>query len=428
MTQGSATGSTDDPGDWQVVPLDRDADGAAVMALDRLAFAYPAPDSDFATEMLDSLPWGRLHGARAADGTLAGINAAHPFTLTVPGGTVRAGGVTWVGVHPDHRRRGLLRAMMGAHLDESAALGEPVSLLHAAEAAIYGRFGYGLAARRHRFTIARGAALRAVPGESGVRTSVVEADPDLHADLVGDLNIAAWAARPGAVPRQTPALRRLWLSDQPFMRDGAERRLLLLAHDARTGDPRGYALFRRKMQWNDGGPEGTVRVNDLAALDPAANAALWRRLLDLDLMARVETDARPLDDPLVHLLVDVRAALPRFNDGLWVRLVDVPAALAARRYPVEVDAVLDVRDDLRPANAGRWRLVGGPDGATCRRADGTTPDLALDVRELGAAYLGGESLAALAAAGLVTQERPGAAARVGSAFGWPVAPHCAWEF
>jgi predicted acetyltransferase len=421
------TPSSDAP---QVVPLDRTADADAVIALDRLAFAVPMEDTDNGP-VLDSLPWPRVHGVRGPDGALVALHATHGFVLPVPGApqaTVAAGGLTWVGVHPDHRRRGLLRAMMTAHLDEVAAHGEPVSALFAAEPAIYGRFGYGLASRQQWLVLPRRAALRPVAGVDGVRTSIVRADVDAHADLVGDLHVEAWASRPGAMTRRTPGLRRWWLDDPPFLRSGAEARLLLLAHDAVTGALRGYALFRRTHAWTDGGPDGTVKVGDLAALDPAANAALWLRLLDLDLTARVDTGIRPMDDPLVHLLLDVRAGTPRVHDGLWVRVVDVPAALAGRRYACPVDVVLDVRDDLRPANAGRWRLTGGPDGATCERAGAATPDLGLDVRELGAAYLGGESLAGLVVAGLVEEHRPGAAARVTAGFSSALAPFCPWQF
>ncbi len=141
-----------------------------------------------------------------------------------------------------------------------------------------------------------------------------------------------------------------------------------------------------------------VKVRELCAPDPAAARALWGLLVDLDLTAKVEVGCLAVDDPIVHLLVDVRAAEPDWQDNLWVRLLDVPAALAGRRYAAPVDVVLEVRDAVLPANAGRWRLPGGPAGAEVAATDAPA-DLALDVRELGAAYLGGQSLAALAGAG-----------------------------
>jgi predicted acetyltransferase len=170
-----------------------------------------------------------------------------------------------------------------------------------------------------------------------------------------------------------------------------------------------------------------VQVRELVARDPATAAALWSRLTDLDLTSRIHTDPRALDDPLLHQLVNVPAAAPRLTDRLWVRLVDLPAALAARRYQAPVDVVLEVTDALLPANAGRWRLTAGPDQARCERTD-AEPDLALDVRELGAAYLGGTGLAGLASAGLLHELRPGTLTPAAVAFGWPVPPHSGWTF
>ena len=172
-------------------------------------------------------------------------------------------------------------------------------------------------------------------------------------------------------------------------------------------------------------------MREAVAVDAAATHRLWSFLLDLDLTATVEGPMLPVDDPLLHLLVDPRAVVPKVNDNLWVRLLDLPVALAGRRYAAPVDVVLDVTDTRLPANAGRWRLTTG-DRQDGRRVPGRRSpardddaDLTLDVRELGAAYLGGRSLAAQARAG------PGdradarcAAVRGGVAFLWPVAPMC----
>jgi len=167
-------------------------------------------------------------------------------------------------------------------------------------------------------------------------------------------------------------------------------------------------------------------------------AALWRDLLSRDLVGSVKADLRPVDDPLLYQLNDSRRARVRVADNLWVRVIDLPTALARRAYSSPVDVVLEVTDGLLPANAGRWRLrAAGPGGAAgvaglagvaggaadCTRTD-EPADLALDVRELGAAYLGGTRLAALAAAGLVSELRPGAVGRLSTAMGWDPAPWC----
>jgi len=194
-----------------------------------------------------------------------------------------------------------------------------------------------------------------------------------------------------------------------------------------AGELRGYALFRRHVRWDAFTAQGSVRVREAVTVDGAAARALWGLLGDLDLTSTVRTPMLAPDDPLLHLLVDPRGASPRLTDGVWVRLVDVPAALAARGYATGVDVVLAVTDRLLPGNAGTWHLAGGPDGATCTRTD-RAAQLALDVRELATAYLGGPTLAALAGAGLVTVPDRPALAGASAAFASPVAPHCGWQF
>jgi predicted acetyltransferase len=400
------------------------------LAIDGMAFAMEQSPETLAI-VPDTLQWGRTMGVDAPDGALAAVHASYRFTLPVPGGAVPCSGLTWVGVRPDHRRRGLLSAMIGAHFERSAARGEPVSALFAAEAGIYGRFGYGQAAADVRLSLPRGASLRPVAGSERLTVRLATLDADVHADLVDDVHRAAGAGRPGWVTRDTPELRRNHVVDPPAWREGGERMRLATVH-APDGAPVAYALLRRKEKWEHGGPQYTVSLRAAAAASPAAAHRLWTFLLDLDLTVRVESPMLPLDDPLLALLVDPRGALPRLGDNLWVRLLDVPTALTARRYCAPVDAVLEVSDDLLPANAGRWRLTTAPSGdggwaATVTRTD-ESPDLRLDVRELGAAYLGHPVLTAAARAGLAEEARPGAAHTVAAAFGWPVAPLCSWVF
>lgn len=393
-----------------------------VVRLDTWAFPTGTSEETLAA-MPSPLTWSRVRGVETDDGELAAMHASYPFaTFPVPGARVPVAGLTWVGVHPGHRRRGLLRAMIADHLARSLGRGEPVSALFAAEPGIYGRFGYGRAADDLRLTVPRGAALRDVPGAGDVRVRVERFDRTRHADAV--LALHATVDRPGWATRESPELRAVFGQDPEAFRDGAEPLRVALAE--RDGRLVGSALFRRKDDWRPEGPRGTVRVREVVTTDPAAARAVWGVLLDLDLMGTVEAWV-PVDDPLVHLLVDVRAALPRVADNLWVRLLDVPAALAARRYAAPVDVVLGVHDTLLPANAGRWRLTGDATGAAVAATDDDA-DLELDVRELGAAYLGGTSLASLAGAGLVTERTSGALAPAAAAFGWHVPPGCGWVF
>lgn len=389
-------------------------------------WAFPSTVTDDQLEALPmSLSWDRARGVETGDGELVAFHGSYPYQqFPVPGARTAVSGLTWVGVHPAHRRKGLLRSMIDDHFTRSLDRGEAVSALFAAEPAIYGRFGYGLAASDLRMKIPRGAALRDVPGADGLRVRLERLDPDRHGPLMQAVH--GRVDRPGWVTRHTPEQLAAYLSDPEYWRDGAESlRIAVVSADGTDETALGYALFRRKNSWQDAGPRGIVNVREAVAQDAATARALWGVLLDLDLMATVETWLLALDDPLWFLLVDPRAAQPRISDNLWVRLLDVPTALAARRYAAPVDVVLEVTDERLPANAGRWRLVGGADGAQVTRADASA-DLSVDVRELGSAYLGGVSLAALAGAGLVAEHTPGALRQAAVAFGWPVLPVCSW--
>lgn len=409
------------PPDYRLVDVTEE-DRDEVLVLDSWAFPGPLTDAQ-ARELALPMTWDRARAVRYDD-ELVAFHASHPFTrFPVPGARTAVSGLTWVGVHPGHRRRGLLRAMIADHFARSLARDEAVSALFSAEPAIYGRFGYGKAADDVRMTIPRGAALRDVPGWDRLRVRIDRLDPAVHAPVLDEVH--GRIDRPGWATRATPELSAAFFDDPEPMRDGAES--LRVAVVERDGRPLGYALFRRKPSWQVAGPRGVVHLREVVAAEADVARALWGVLLDLDHMAEVETWLLAPDDPITHLLVDPRAALPRLSDNVWVRLLDVPTALAARRYPTDVDTVLEVTDTLVPANAGRWHLAGGPDGAEVTPARGAA-DLTVDVRELGAAYLGGTGLGSLARAGLVAEHVPGAADRVSTAFGWPQAPVCSWVF
>ena len=171
-------------------------------------------------------------------------------------------------------------------------------------------------------------------------------------------------------------------------------------------------------------PDGQLDVRELVAADPAASAALWADLLSRDLVTTVRAAIRPVDDPLLFQLADPRRLRPVVTDGLWIRITDLPTALSLRRYACPVDVVLDVHDSILEENAGQWRLrVGESGSAVCEPVD-ADPDLSLGITELGAAYLGGTRLGALAAAGRVTQHRTGALAHLSAAMSWDPAPWC----
>lgn len=408
---------------YATVELDVEVDRAAMLALDEWAFSFAwAPET--LEQLQFPLPAGRAVGIRhTASGELAALHGSYAFVLAVPGGEVPAAGLTWVGVHPGHRRRGLASAMLATHLARTAEREEPLSVLFAAEPEIYGRYGYGAAALNVRADLARGTALRAIAGTEDLTCSLERLDLVGHAAMLRDLLAAS--DRPGRIVPSPDLLHNL-LVDTNERRQGAEASRVAVVRD-REGTVRAFASLRRKEEWAEQRPVGTVVVSLAHAVDGAASSVLWRTLTDLDLMVSTRTPMLAVDDPLLAQLVNLRTAALRHSDNLWVRLVDLPRALASRRCASPVDVVLEVTDARLPANAGRWRLVGGPDGAEVRATTEPTA-LALDVAELGAAYLGGVSLASLAGAGLVREQVSGTLAATSTAFGWHRAPVCSWMF
>ena len=367
----------------------------------------------------------------AFDGTqMVGTAGAHTFRLTVPGGTADAAGVTAVSVLPSHRRRGILTDMMRYEISDSQQRGEAIATLYASESGIYGRFGFGLATWHHRIQIRRGdgrLALGAAAPPSPSLSLRLANPADVRSDLAKVFGTVL-PTRPGMLARND-AWWDLLLSDETTRRDGMSPLRCLLAED--DSGVRGYALYRTKGTWTDGLPDGAIRVRELTALDPAATAALWSDLLSRDLVTEVVAMHRPIDDPLLAMLADPRRALPLVSDALWVRLVDVGAALVQRKYACPVDAVIQVQDAFIPENAGRWRLTSSGrdhDGGTrCERA--TTPaDLLMSVQALGACYLGGASFGQLAAAGHISELTPGALGRVAAAMSWDPRPWCSMMF
>ncbi|MGW2020277.1 GNAT family N-acetyltransferase [Streptomyces sp. NPDC001927] len=345
-------------------------------------------------------------------------SGAFSFRLSVPGGAlVPAAGVTMVSVAPTHRRRGILTSMMRRQLDDVRAGGESLAVLTASEPEIYGRFGYGVAAYTTRATIDTNRVRLTVP-EGTDDVTLRLADPVKALGACEAVYARRVATRPGMLARQ-PGWEKQALLDPASDRGGASPQLCVLAE--RAGEVVGFARYAIKPDWSPAGAEGVVIVRDLEALDPAAEAALWRFLWSVDLTSTVRIHSRPVDDAWQHLVSDVRRCAPTQRDGLHLRVVEVGTALEARTYQAPVDVVFEVTDTFCPWNEGRWRLTGDAKGAVCVRTD-EAADLALSVRELGAAYLGGTSLTSLAAAGRVRELRAGALVEASVAFGSPVAP------
>ncbi|MFI5840308.1 GNAT family N-acetyltransferase [Catenuloplanes sp. NPDC051500] len=388
-----------------------EADLDAILPLTFAAFHNEPDDARVALERAVCEP---ERSVVVTDGELlVGHLGSFARDLTVPGGAVPAAHVTQVAVAPTHRRRGALTGMMRQHFTDAP---EPVAVLWASEGRIYPRYGYGLAVPRLTLN-ATTREVRLPAGDAGRLRLGTPADLRKEITTVYE---AALPARPGWSSRP-----EVWwdyvLADLESSRHGATSRRAVI-HEGDDG-PDGYATWRVHQGANpDNDPiSATVVVSELVAESPAARLALWRFLFGIDLTSRVRYDFTPADEPLIHLADDPGWLGIGWEHALWVRLLDLPAALSARRYATAIDVVLEVTDALLPANAGRWRLHGGPDGASCVRTQDAA-GLALDVRDLGAVYLGGTALAALAGAGLVRELAPGTLAAASTAFGWHRAP------
>lgn len=345
---------------------------------------------------------------------------ARTYRLTVPGAELPTAGVTSVGVHPTHRRRGLMTAMMRRQLDDVHERGELLAALWASESAIYGRFGYGLAAPTVRLTLDKRRSEFVVPVDRDAgRVRLLEKDAALEA--FAPVYERVRPVQPGMHDRTGPSAWRNLFVDLERHRHGASALFFALFESAHGSE--GYVAYRFKHDWAEGTPEGRVDVEELVAATPTAYAGLWRYCLDIDLAATVEAWNRPPDEPLLHMLADPRRARAQLRDGLWVRLVDVPAALAGRRYGRGDALTLEVHDQFCPWNEGRFWLNGGPGEAECRPTT-DRPDLELSAADLGAAYLGGVRFSTLARAGRVREHADGALRRADAMFGWDPAPWC----
>jgi predicted acetyltransferase len=305
--------------------------------------------------------------------------------------------------------------MMRAHLDDVHDRGEPIAALWASEETIYGRFGYGRAAFAGEVAVPKEYVQFVVPREPSGAMRIVERDEAL--EKFPPLWDALARVRPGMFIRSRDWWDLRTLQDPAERRNGGgPKRFALLE---REGAPTAYAIYRHQMDWEDGVTKGKVSVVEAIGADPEALAELWRYLLDIDWVATIETFLLPPDHPLFFVLAQPRRMRYRLGDGLWVRLVDVGAALSGRAYPEDGEIVLDVRDAFCPWNEGRWRLAGGQ----AERTDADA-DLALEVDALGSAFLGGIRFAQLEQGGQIEELKPGSIERADGIFRHGLHPWC----
>jgi predicted acetyltransferase len=377
------------------------------------------PSEDDTRRFQRMLPLERMH-AIFDDGTIVAGTGVFPFRLTVPGGEVQCAGVTVVGVLPTHRRRGLLTRMMRTQLADARDRGEPLAALWASEETIYGRYGYGMSSLRFSARIPRiWASVRADLPDTNGSLRLVDHDDALR--LFPRTYDPVRRATVGFLSRSRDWWEIRQLDDRPERRaatGGPLNRVLL----ERDGRPVGYALYRITQERTAGEWKRNLRVLEAIGADPAATRDLWRFLLAVDWIDDIEAAYLPYDHPLQLVVQRVSRLGLNLQDGLWGRLVHVPAALAARSYGGE--ARIEVAGDPQfQENVGTW-AVGGDRVSPSRRR----PDVRVDVQGLASAYLGGFSFAQLARAGRAEEVARGGLARADAALRTKAAPWCPENF
>lgn len=389
----------------------------AFLEAGELAFSERARDEDIPS-------WEAVfepdRAVAAYDGDrIVGTAGIFSFDLTVPGAVTPSAGVTIVGVHPTHRRRRILRRMMRLQLDQVHERGEATAVLWASEGSIYQRFGYGLATMVTRLGIERDRSAFRLPRDPVGTIRFIDLEEAKR--LLPPIHDAIVPHRPGFFAR-TPAFWDAELFRDPeHWRRGASAAFYAI-HET-DGRPDGYVRYRVRDNWDESGPRSSIILTEKMAVTPAADLSLWQFLLGIDLMAKLEAWNVAPDDPIILSVLEPRRLGLASGDGLWLRVVDVAAALSQRRYEADGRVVFEVRDEFCPWNAGRWALdVDGGVG----RVTGTTdaPQLSCDITDLGAAYLGGFSITRLADATRIAELEPGAVSRADAMFRTVRPPWC----
>ena len=374
----------------------------------------PAPPDERFASMARILAPHRAYGAWDR-GRIVGGSGALPLDLTVPGGRVKAAGLTVVGVLPTHRRRGTLRALMRHQLDACHARAEPVAYLWASDERIYGRFGFGLASVATAIELPQDHS--AYAGPNGPPGDALLVPLDAAESLLAPIYARVADATPGMFARSPDWWQSRTLTDPEWRRQGrGHLQCVVMEFDHR---PVAYALYRVNATFTHGIATGRVEVIEALGDSPHATRAIWRYLLDIDLTSRTTAELLPFDHPLLLMIAEPRRLRMNIRDGTWVRLVDIGAALSARAFAPGGTVVIDVIDQFCPWNTGRWRV-----GAQIVEQTNDPADLRCDVSALGSVYLGGFTWLQLFRALRVESLHPDAIERADGVFKSQGAPWC----
>jgi predicted acetyltransferase len=353
------------------------------------------------------------------NGTMVGTAGAYSLTMPVPGGEIPVAGVTMVGVLPTHRRRGLLTRMMTTQLADVRERGESVAVLWASEASIYQRFGYGPASMSLKMELQRDRVRWLKEPASPLIARLLSVDEAVKA--LPSIYDEARREIPGMVSRTEAWWINHRLPDPEEDRDGGGPMFrVLIEHD---GEPAAYALYRVTHRWEQPVPSGILDVIEAVATSPGSHRDLWRFLLGVDLVTKVRSWFEPVDSPLILSLQEVNRLFASAHDGLWLRIVDVEAALSQRGYDSDGTLVLSVTDRLLTDNEGTWTVQATGGRAKVSRSS-DAPMLRLAIEDLASVYLGAFTFNELFRAGRVEELSPGALEAADRLFRTPRKPWC----
>ena len=357
-------------------------------------------------------------------GDIVGTNLSSSLTMNVPGDALPVAGIAYISVQATHRRQGILTRMMEFQLKDIHSRQEPLAALYSSESLIYGRFGFGIGTIQETWEIDKRHAQLLKPNAASGHVKFV--DPNEMRSVFPDIQKSALSDCPGTIltpdyewdSRKNKAEKSSGSQDIPFN----------ILYETTRGIE-GYATYTNSgfSRWST----ASLEVSELFATTSEAYTALWNFCFEIDLIQTIKAINRPVDDPLFWQLSDPqklhRTIYPHLSNALWIRLVDVQSALAARKYMTSDKLTLGIMDNFCAWNTGVYELSGTPDGSQCRLVN-LTPDISLSVIDLASVYLGTVKFSTLAQAGRIEENTYGSIHRADTMFATHSAPFCPFFF
>jgi predicted acetyltransferase len=361
-----------------------------------------AADPRLADVWREAFDYGRSLVARR-DGRLVATAGAMAGRLRTPGGSVSAAILSYLTVDPSQRRRSLSVDILRRQYEESIERGEPVAAFVTSHSYPYARIGAGVVAWSSSIELHNAQALLlptpTLSSEISIRT---ESSCSSLSEELGELYTQATASRAGTLELEP----QWWRAYRAELALAGGPQFVLIA--TRQGRSSGYATYSVEEAWPDGVPSNVVRVHELIAEDQPTRRALWELLLTLDLASTTLVDNVPVDDTLRWFLREPRELRVRgMRDLLWARLLDLPEALAGRRYRGNGSVVIEVSDRFLPRNDGCWRIEASDGEGRATKTD-AAPQASISIGDLATLLTGAGSYYALRDTGRVKVHDSGA--------------------